>query len=170
MPSSNLACAPEILNLVYTAPHRSVLDVGPGFGKYGLLIREFVGGVDRLHAVEAWPDYVTPMMRAIYDTVFTLDVMLMSRASLSGYQLVLMVDVLEHLSKEDGCALLERIRGSIVICTPKDFFQNTAEVEAGIWPEEHRSLWNLEDFQAMSRTEVAYVNEEAAVIARLGKL
>lgn len=165
MPSSNLHCAPEVIALAADVPHDSVLDIGPGRGKYGILLREFLGEIPRFDAVEAWGPYVIPRLHAIYDAVYTLDVMLMSRSALSAYELVLMVDVIEHLSHEDGLRLLDRIKGTVVISTPENYFQNP-EAET-IWTEDHRSHWKVEEFQAMPRCDVAYVNAVGAVLARL---
>lgn len=120
-----------------------MLDVGPGHGKAGILLREYAG-VERVDAVEAWPAYRTPRLHALYDTVFACDVLDLPPLALRGYELVLMVEVLEHLEKADGLALIDRIPGWIVICTPAAFFQNP-EADA-IPPERHRSLWSATDF------------------------
>lgn len=165
MPTSNLACAPEVLDLVAGVPHARVLDVGPGRGKYGVLLREYVADVGTIHAVEAWSDYITPRLEAIYDLVIPRDVMELTTDGLAFYDLVLMVDVIEHLTHDDGEALLDCITGSVVICTPRDYFQNPEA--RTIWTEDHRSHWKVEEFQAMSRCDVAYVNAVGAVMARL---
>jgi hypothetical protein len=132
--------------MVWRAQPRSILDVGPGWGKAGVLLREYVGvpPIERVDAVELWRPYVTLRLRALYDDVFICDVRDLSDEQLGSYDLVLMADVLEHLGKLEGLALLERIPGHVVVCTPREFFQNP---EAGeIPPEEHRSLWTREDF------------------------
>lgn len=70
MPTSNLELAPRIVRLVETAdPHRSILDVGPGYGKYGILLREYLNRKpERLDAIEVEPSYVTPRLEALYWT------------------------------------------------------------------------------------------------------
>lgn len=148
MPTSNLALAPNVIHLVHLAqPHRAVLDVGPGRGKYGILLREYLNEPpDVLDAVEAEPSYVTPRLRALYDSVFVADVRDMPDDALGRYDLVLMVDVIEHLDKNDGVELLRRIPGRVVVCTPEEFFSNGP----GLPPsEEHRSLWSRDDFAAL---------------------
>lgn len=132
------------------------------------MLREYVPGIERLDAVEAWPAYVTPRLRCLYDEVFEADVMTFTQEELAAYDLVWMCDVIEHVTHEDGESLLERIRGSVVICTPRDLFENEREVAAGIWTESHRSLWTVEEFEAMPRCQKAYVNDIGAVIAHLG--
>lgn len=144
MPTSNLALWPAILNLVAECKPASVLDVGPGHGKGAVLLREYCG-VGTVDAVEAWPPYAEQFkLSVLYDHLFQEDVLSWPRSPFAMYDLVLMVEVIEHMSKEDGLALLERIDCPVVICTPMKFFQNPEHVE--IPPEKHRSLWSLEDF------------------------
>lgn len=166
MPTSNLALAPAILNLVATAPaHATILDVGPGHGKYAVLVREYVGPVERLDAVEAWEPYVEAFkLRDLYDEVIVEDVRFLGDADLARYDVVLMVDVLEHLEHVDGEALLRRIAGRVIVCTPASFFQNPEHL--AIPPEAHRSVWTLEELAAIRPLEVGYV-ELGGVIARL---
>jgi hypothetical protein len=129
-----------------------------------------VSGIERIEAVEAWRPYVTPRLEALYEHIEMCDVMELGRADFEPFDVVLMADVIEHLVKEDGYALLNRIPGSVVISTPRDYFENKAEVAAGIWSESHRSLWSVEEFQAMPRAEVAYVNQYGVVLARLRRI
>jgi 2-polyprenyl-3-methyl-5-hydroxy-6-metoxy-1,4-benzoquinol methylase len=170
MPSSNILCAPEVLALCNDVPHARILDVGPGHGKYGVLLREYLAGVRVVDAVEAWEPYVTPRLQAIYDQVLLQDVMTLPPLALAAYDIVLMVDVLEHLGKEDAHALFRRTQARVVICTPRDYFQNHAEVNAGIWTENHRSHWTSEELASLPRCEVAYTNDVlGGVFARLGR-
>lgn len=167
MPSSNLALAPTIIHLVHTQSHKSVLDVGPGRGKYGLLLREYLNEPPEiLDAIEVEPSYVTDRLRAVYDEVFLDDVRNWSRQDLGFYDVVLLVDVIEHLDKSDGLELLGRIPGRVVICTPEEFFSNGP----GLPPsEEHRSLWTKPDFESV-RTVEADVSALGGIILRLAPL
>lgn len=147
MPSSNLALAPAIVHLVWDAAQQSkvhrILDVGPGRGKYGLLLREYVDPTLVIDAVEAEQRYITPRLRAVYDSVFWEDVTHFNDR-LDNYDLVLMIDVIEHMSKITALELLERIKGWVVICTPQEWFQNPEHHEFPY--EKHRSHWTAEDF------------------------
>lgn len=162
MPTSNLYLAPVVITLIDQAHPRTVLDVGPGWGKYGMLVREYVGSVERVDAVEAWPGYVTPRLRAIYDHVYELDVRELSVDHLAAYELVLMSEVIEHLPKADGLALLDRIPGRVVITTPCEFFHNGPNLPP---TEEHVSLWELGDFGARVEEDASQLG---GVIVRLG--
>ena len=164
MPSSKLQLAHRVVHMVHQVrPHASILDVGPGWGKYGVLLREYLDGIERLEAVEAWEPYVTPMLRAIYDKVWTDDVLAFSPSSLAQYDVVLMVDVIEHMEKGDALALLARIPGTVVICTPVEFFQNPEADE--IPPERHRSVWSVQEFKQLGADKA--FEELGGVLARL---
>lgn len=159
MPTSNLALAPMVLHLVNLAATAtreartgavestlpiSLLDVGPGRGKYGVLVPEYVTGPWELSAIEAEPSYITPVLDAIYDDLMLEDVLDLNSEALAYYDIVLMVDVLEHLPKPLALHLLDRINGHVVICTPEEWFQNP---EADEYPSErHRSHWQAGDF------------------------
>ena len=157
MPTSKLSAAlPVILALqqaVIGKSHFSMLDVGPGHGKYGLLAREYLHGLDQLWALEAEARYITPTLWEIYDNVEHGDVREATGSFLSSFNVVLLADVIEHLEKPDGQALLERITCPVVITTPSVWFQNP-EADQG-WPtERHRSIWGPQDFNRMTKVQM----------------
>lgn len=148
MPSSNVYLAPQIVTMAAEVRPRAVLDVGPGHGKYGVLFREYVRPrrLDAVEAEERYPDQF-PWLDVIYDDLRVADVTTMADDELDAYDLVLMIDVLEHLDEAAGAALLSRIRGRIIVCTPRDFFQNP-EADDGWESERHRSLWDARTIEA----------------------
>lgn len=168
MPTSNLALAPDVLNMVHQVPHKRILDVGPGRGKYSILLKEYVSGIEYIDAVEMWRPYIKDFrLRDLYDVVLDQDVTQLSQNVLDDYDIVLMVDILEHLSKRQGGELLKRIPGRVVICTPEKFFQNPEHKE--IPPEAHRSVWTLQELELVRPLEVAYVRL-GGVLARTAPL
>lgn len=168
VPTSNLELAPRIVHLVETAdPHRSILDVGPGFGKYGILLREYLNRKpERLDAIEVEPSYVTPRLEALYDELVVGDVRDHGHAFFAAYDLVLLVDVIEHLEKDEGLELLERIPGRVVVCTPEEFFSNGPGLPDS---ETHRSLWTRADFESVRPVEVD-VSSLGGIVVRLGPM
>lgn len=171
MPTSNLAIAPWVVHLVHEVPHARVLDVGPGWGKYATLLREYLTETPRvIDAVEAWAPYVTEhRLEVLYDSVFPIDVRDVSPERLAGYDVVLMVDVIEHVDKADALDVLARIPGRVVICTPVEFFSNGP----GLPPtEEHVSHWTREDWDALAATRPleACTVEFGGWLVRLGPL
>lgn len=85
----------------------TVVDVGPGAGKYGQLVRDVLPGTVTT-AVEIWEPYVsTYNLPSIYDSVVLADA-----RDFQDYNvdLVILGDVLEHMTRADALALWNRIR------------------------------------------------------------
>lgn len=141
----------------------SILDVGPGLGKYGLLLREYLHAPLVIDAVEAERRYCTPRLRAIYDSIIVNDATKLHRHVLERYDLVVMVDVIEHLTEQAGRDLLDRIKGHVIITTPTVYFQNP-EAARG-WPtEEHRSFWRAGDFPQERVRSAELLPEEGLMV------
>lgn len=172
MPTSSPVVITEVVNLVAQTEHRSVLDVGPGYGKYGLLLREYLNDKpQRLDAIEAHRPYVEQFhwLHSIYDDVMVADVLDQDSTFFDLYDLVLMADVLEHLPRDAAIELLYRIPGRVVISTPHDFFHNGDGLPD---TEAHVSHWPQAEIESVCATmgrgvEVAYTNAVGAVLVRL---
>lgn len=155
MPTSILEVAPAVLHYLWEVrpadrPLR-VLDVGPGWGKYATLVREYVDPAAQLAAVEAWPAYIEDhRLDRLYDLIVAGDIRDQPDTWLDGFDAVLMVDVLEHIPKDEALRVLDRIGGWIVIATPRHFFENPPELPE---PEAHVSHWTVADFEATGRLD-----------------
>lgn len=174
MPSSNLVLAPAILTMAAEVKPRRILDVGPGNGKYGLLVREYLPPLETLTAVEAELRYLDsfPWLDKIYDVLIPADVVEMTVDFLAMFDLVLMLDVLEHLDREAAVALLRRIPGRVIISTPRDFFQNP-EADQGWETERHRSHWTgpeIAEIRPLEVEDVAALDAIGAVLVRTAPL
>ncbi len=149
MPTSNLYLTPEVLSLVQTTGAHTVLEVGPGHGKYGVLCREYAA-VEHIDAVEAWEPYISDFgLEGIYRRVYKGDACQLPDRVLATYDCVLMVDVIEHIAKDAALVLLDRIPGWVVVCTPQDFFLQPHEVPT----EHHISHWQVADVEHNPRLE-----------------
>lgn len=85
----------------------SVLDVGPGAGAYGKLVRG-LPGVEQLDAIEAWQAYIPEFgLPGIYDNVFVADV---RQHEDFAYDVVIFGDVLEHMSRDEALKVYETAR------------------------------------------------------------
>lgn len=161
MPTSYVHQIPTILDFAMHLDPRSVLDIGTGFGKYGFLLREYLevwGSTEgygafrrRIDGIEAYPRYLTPVHRFAYNKIYEGDARTIVPKLRRHYDLVLMVDVIEHFTKAEGKALLRRLlkdHGGILVATPKhveeqdDAFGNPFE--------EHRSQWDGADFRGLA--------------------
>lgn len=85
----------------------TVLDVGAGQGVYLDLIRQGLGAGVVVNAVEVWQPYIDQFnLENRYDKLFVMDVRQMTNFK---YDLIILGDVLEHMSEESAVELWDRI-------------------------------------------------------------
>ena len=142
---------------------KSVLDIGVGFGKYGLLCREYLELWDgreryddwkrRIDGIEAYREYILPHHRYIYDNIMIGDARTLLKEMTERYDLILLIDIIEHFTPSEGLEVLQLCeeRGrNLIVSTPhhalpqKAAFQNEYEV--------HRSEWSQDDFADYKNT------------------
>jgi len=148
MPTSEHWQIPRICDVLVRVQPRSVLDVGAGYGKFGLLAREY-GNATRVDAIDA-----NPPRFAVYDQVYVgdlraFDTLLPPEAP--RYDLALFIDVIEHLEKPEAFHLLDgltRRAREVLITTPWGF--RPQEVP-GMPFETHRSGWHPWEFSRRYR-------------------
>lgn len=152
MPTSSAHQLDTILGLTVALDPESVLDVGTGFGKYGMLVREYLeiwtaaGGYGewrrRVEGIEAFAGYLNPIHDYVYDRVHVGDALAVLPGMTSRFDLGLVIDVIEHFTREDGERLIrecERVCRNLIIATPRRFFEQGALYENRL--EAHRSFW-----------------------------
>jgi SAM-dependent methyltransferase len=138
MPTSEHWQSPWIVDLIAREQPASVLDLGAGYGKYGVLTREYAAP-SRLDAVDA-----NPPRYAVYDHVYLGDLRELEQllpADAPRYDLALFVDAIEHLERVEAWALLEtltRRARRVLVATPWGF--RPQEVPGQPY-ETHRSGW-----------------------------
>jgi hypothetical protein len=150
MPTSEHWQIPYVVDVLARERPAKVLDVGAGYGKYGVLAREYAGAtlVDAADAVA--PRY------PVYDHVYLGDLTQIEHvlpAEAAGYDLALFIDVIEHFEKADGYRVLDaltRRAKKVLIATPLGF--RPQEVP-GMPYETHRSGWRPGDFRQRYRVE-----------------
>ena len=80
------------------------LDVGPGYGTYGVLLKPEFTNID---AVEIWEKYIEQFnLRKIYKHVYLGDILTFD---FSNYDYLIIGDVLEHIALEDAQQLVQKI-------------------------------------------------------------
>jgi 2-polyprenyl-3-methyl-5-hydroxy-6-metoxy-1,4-benzoquinol methylase len=164
MPTGSLLAAERAVTFAGTikdAP-KTILDVGCGYGKYGVLLREYLEGDPLIDGVEAWPDYIEKhKLRGIYEELYSCDATDLSKEVLDKYDLVMMGDVIEHIEKEPAIDFLKRVKGWVVICTPFDHFHT----DEGLPPTEaHVSHWTKKDFENTGRLDRYEVSHGAHIV------
>ena len=148
MPTSEHWQIPRIVDVLARERPRRVLDVGAGYGKFGLLAREY-GGAEHVDAIDA-----NPPRFPVYDRVFLGDLRSIDRlipAEPERWDLALFVDVIEHLEKPDAYRVLDflvRRCGRVLVTTPWGF--RPQEIP-GMPFETHRSGWLPWDFRTRYR-------------------
>lgn len=157
MPTSQHFQISKIIDLVINLDPKSILDIGIGFGKYGVLCREYLELYDgredyhhflrRIDGIEIFKDYITPLHKFIYSNLYIGDALKLVEKINFSYDLVLVIDVLEHFSKTKGRRLLKKLLAKnkgIIISVPKNIGAPKAAFN-NIY-ETHRSSWTKKDF------------------------
>lgn len=175
MCTSNPNRIPLILSAAMRFKPRSILDVGIGFGKFGILFREYLDCWHRpdrerylkshwslkLVGVEVFEPFIQDHQRFIYDTILIGDIReLVANGRLAEegtLDLGVLSDVIEHMPKEDGLTLIEGLRKQcqhLIITTPNGFTKQGPIM--GNRAEAHHCGWTPEEFVALGfRTTAA---------------
>lgn len=157
MPTSWIQCIPEILSEVEKYKPKSILDIGIGFGKYGVLLRETLELAEerydkkdwniKIDGIEAFRNYHNPLHDYVYDKVH-YDTVANSIGKLLDYDVVLLIDVLEHFEKTEGKDVIKKIlkhtNKALIISTPL-YPASQGEYLSNKY-EEHKSRWTQLDF------------------------
>ena len=86
---------------------KTVLDIGPGEGIYGKIVRKHSPSTKKLVGVEIWAPYVQQFgLRDFYDEVWICDARIYPEFR---YDLVIIGDVLEHMTKEEAISLWNKV-------------------------------------------------------------
>lgn len=180
MPTSFHGQISTILDFILKERPETILDAGVGFGKYGVLCRELLDIASeryeksdwqvRIDGIEGFSEYRNPIHDYVYDRVYYGLIQEAPEKLETSYDLALMIDVLEHFSKEEGYravdGLLKRCR-LLLISVPaipceQSYLSNDLE--------EHKSIWKPEDFRRfkVKRVEIIPMTVfNAAIIALL---
>ena len=138
-------------------PH-SILDVGVGFGRWGILFREFLeiwdsarydGKWERIiDGVEIFPGYIKDYHKYFYNDIFLQDTLEYLKSTDKRYDLINFGDVLEHFTKPEGEKLLQMAldKGKYVLINiPIGKYWEQSGTEENPY-EAHKSIWYNNDF------------------------
>jgi 2-polyprenyl-3-methyl-5-hydroxy-6-metoxy-1,4-benzoquinol methylase len=152
MPSSDHRQIPIIIDILKEVSPKTILDIGCGCGKYGLLAKEYLRDkpyiaewkkVERVDGIEVFDKYITDIQLAIYDTLYIGDA---TKIKIGDYDLYMLIDSIEHIPKDKGLELVSRLKkkGKVLIATPMRFEVHPPRY--GNSHEEHISHYTYEDF------------------------
>jgi len=157
MPYSHFNQLGKINELIILTNPRRILDIGMGFGTYGFLSRLYLDIADGrenykrwlrvIDGIEVFKDYLTPVHNFIYNRIFIGNASRIVPALKSKYDLILLIDVIEHFPKKEGKKLLQdclKKSKNVILATPKNIgFQADA---FGNKFETHKYQWKKQDF------------------------
>lgn len=175
MPSSQYYHISKLMEMIISLDPKSVLDMGSGFGKFGVLCREYLELWDgrqkyefdrRIDCVEVFQKYITPLHKYVYNNIYNENILDVTPKLDFSYDLILLIDVLEHFEKKDGVLLLKTLlhnHGCVLVSTPKiptpqqDAFGNVYET--------HRSAWSKEELASLGFS--AFASDDVSLICLL---
>lgn len=158
MSTSNWQNISYNIELVRKLNPKSILDIGVGFGRWGILFREFLeiwenakykGDWDRIiDGVEIFPGYIKDYHKYFYNNIYIEDALDFLRRTGSKYDLINFGDVIEHFTKKEGEELIELSleKGKYVLINipiGKHWAQQGTEDNPY---EAHKSVWYNNDF------------------------
>jgi len=137
---------------------KSILDIGIGFGGKGMIFREMTDiwngrynkWETRIDGIEIFKKYIGDLQKKIYTKIYIGDVLKIID-TLPDYDFIYMGDVIEHLTKEDGKILLDKLKrkGNIVIIATPLIVSKQGAINDNN-NEKHLSQWSYEDFRGAS--------------------
>ncbi len=159
MGTSNWQNIPYVVDVLMKIEPRRVLDVGVGFGRWGMVLREFgevwFGRIHpeswelRIEGIEAFPANVTPYHPHFYDEIHQGDASEIMEKLDGGWDLVLFGDVLEHFEKAEGRRLLGLALAEadyVIVNLPLGEHWEQGEAYGNPY-EAHLSHWDEADFE-----------------------
>lgn len=177
LPSSPHYTISKIMDVVLKLDPYSILDIGTGFGKYGVLCREYLELWDgrqnyheflrKIDGVEAHGKYVTPLHRFVYNNIYSEDVLTLINRIDYKYDLSLLIDVFEHFDKPAGRLLLEKLLSKsigVLISIPKNpspqknAFNNEYET--------HRAKWTRKELSSFSNS--CFLRDKTHLVVYIG--
>lgn len=161
MPSSRPAIIAPILDIIMGLAPKTILDVGVGFGKWGVLLREYLEVWQGrymnkewevlIDGVEPWGPYYNDLHDLVYNTMHMMPVEEFLPLVERSYDLVLMSEVVEHMERGTAEEVLPKLWDlalkAIIITSPVGGSPQ-GEVFGNKY-ERHRSAWDAADFMSI---------------------
>ncbi len=181
MPTSFFSSITNVMTLIMALdpPPRTILDVGIGMGKYGLLCREYLThwdrptrrALERIDGIEAYAPNVTALQKNIYDEIFFGDAReILPTLQNDAYDLALLMDVIEHFDQRDGEKILrelQRVARVVLVSTPSFFYEQGKGRDDPF--AVHRSFWSARDLKGAGAFFILEREATLAVFAREAK-
>src|SRR5215510_8223513 len=149
MPFSGTEFDSEIELYFRLIRHESVLDIGPGEGKYGRMLRRVRPDI-KLVGVELDAGYVEQYkLHDLYDEVWVSDAAELMNDPDSTFDAVIIGDCIDHMRKSAGLDLLIFLVYRSKLIAVKFPLQMLQIAWQGHKTEPHLSVWSEHDFRCM---------------------
>jgi hypothetical protein len=161
MPTSLYDPVSDVAHLLAFLGPTRVLDIGVGFGKYGVVSRETLDIIKgrlgpgdwlaEIDGVELFEAYRNPVW-SVYSSVTIANVVAHLQTCAKSYNVMICSDVIEHFTKEEGLYLIDLCleRTDVLIINTPARFMPQGSVH-GNEAETHLSLWRPRDFRGYSK-------------------
>lgn len=159
MPTSYHQTITRIMRYIQMLAPESILDIGAGFGKHGVLCREVLDVSHgryhkhqwkvRIDGVESCEDRRSRIHDYVYDKTYYQDIRKLV-SELPSYDVVLLAGVIEHMPKEEGISLITEITHHtakmLLVLAP--LHPSARREPTGISTSAYRSRWTPLGFRA----------------------
>ena len=165
MPTSEPRTLSIVHDIILRIKPSSVIDIGVGHGKTGVLIREYTdiwneryhkdSWTTRIYGIEAFGEYRNALWEYAYDAVRIGDA-LSVLPDLPDVDLIVALDVWEHFTREYAAKLLDMCLSKsrfVLLSTPIEV-REQGDVLGNSF-ERHVSQWSPSDFQNVAHRLVA---------------
>jgi len=154
------------IDLIRKINPKSILDLGVGFGRWGILSREFLEIWDNekyptrwegvIDGVEIFSDYIKRYHYLFYNEIHFTDALFFMRENKKKYDLIICGDIIEHMEKEDGLELVSLcLKNAKYLLINIPLGKNWVQTKKydNIY-EEHKSVWEKKDFKKYKHKKI----------------
>jgi hypothetical protein len=142
------------------------LDVGVGFGRWGMLLREFLDVWDdgitdgkwkrTVDGVEIYGDYIKDYHKYFYDTIHIGNAIDFIKMTNENYDLIILGDIIEHFNKKEGKELIDYSLSKskfVMINLPIGKHWGQGKINNNEY-EKHKSVWYNSDFTGYKHNRI----------------
>lgn len=150
----------ELANLILDKRPKTILDIGPGFGKNGFICREYTDiwnhnytrdtWKTRIDCVEIFEEYITDIHRNVYTNIIIEDAYEYLKRC-DKYDLIIATDVVEHFERPRAIEMMNNISRKsnfFYVTIPKNVGNRGGMASNGVSFNEHEAHisgeWSLE--------------------------
>jgi len=177
MPTSDPTGILPVIHDVMKLRPRSILDVGVGMGKWGLLFREYLEGWAhhryskpqwqlRIDGIEIYQQYLQPWHHEIYNNLYVGDIRNFQFDT--QYDLVYMGDVIEHMTKQEGHTVLRGLGAKWVIVSTPNCPTQMKRRKPNPY-QDHKCRWGLADFNPYRHVVLRGAKNERLLVVRIDR-